>query len=279
MYAVMLFLVTSHAHCSAGAGAANYPQAQPYATPSQPTHSQPYQSHPVAQPPAASTSPYHFQASEYPPTSTYPTPSSYPPSTPSSSYPPSAALRPHASPFPAGTNAPQGQHGGPGHPPHTGQQPGPYQHGMPSQPPSQQYPQYGQPTAPYARPQGPGQGLPEQYAGPGYGQQSGMHPQQQPTYSMPGAHPHVQPGYGPLRPPNPEQGGSGMLGPGQGQNGALRPQPGMSNHELAQQAERKRRFTEQKQESQWNQVHHLLSHHTPDVIKHCIGAGHQFQQP
>ena len=32
----------------------------------------------------------------------------------------------------------------------------------------------------------------------------------------------------------------------------------MSNHELAQQAERKRRFTEQKQESQWNQVHHLL---------------------
>jgi len=32
----------------------------------------------------------------------------------------------------------------------------------------------------------------------------------------------------------------------------------MSNHDMAQQAERKRRFSEQKKETQWQQVHYLL---------------------
>ncbi|KAL0045591.1 hypothetical protein WJX82_010794 [Trebouxia sp. C0006] len=221
------------------------------------------------------------------PASSYP--QSMPTSMPASAYPSSAAFRPPGGPtgpsaHPQGS-APQGQSGSPHgqagpvqrqagpfqgqgpafqsqHDPSCpslpGQSAGPYGHAMPGQSPAQQpYPQYGQQAAPFARPQTPALGPMGQNGGPGHEQQPGMHSQQQqqPVYNMPGAYPQTQPEYGPQRPSNPDLSRVGMPGPGQGQgqNGAARPQQGMSNQDMAQQAERKRRFSEQKKETQWQQ--------------------------
>lgn len=269
---------------SVGPAAGSYQQALPH---SQPAHSQSYQPHLLSQSPNVPSVPHYSQAHQYPPTSTYTAPSSYPPSMPTPSYPSSAVFQPpggptgpsahtqgsvphgqsvsphgqgnpmqgQAGPFQGQGPAFQSQHD-PSRPLLNGQQAGPYGHAMPGQSPLQQpYPQYGQQAAPFARPQTSAPGPVGQYGGPGHGQQPGMHPQQRPEYSMPGAHPQTQPEYGPQRLLKPDLNRVGMPGPGQGQgqNGMPRPQQGMSNQDMAQQAERKRRFSEQKKETQWQQ--------------------------
>ncbi|DBA75084.1 TPA: hypothetical protein ACH3X1_010412 [Trebouxia sp. C0004] len=238
-------------------GGSIHQQALPH---SQPAHSQSYQPHQLAQSPDVPSTPHYSQASQYPSTSTYTVPSSYPPSMPTSmpvsAYPSSAAFRlsggptgPSAHPqggalqgqsgSPHGQASPvQGQAGpiqgqgpafqsqhDPSRPSLPGQPAGPYGHAAPGQSPLQQpYPQYGQQAAPFARPQTPALGPVGHYGGPGHGQQPGMHSQQRPEYGVPGAHP-----------------------------GVPRPPQGMSNQDMAQQAERKRRFSEQKMETQWQQ--------------------------
>lgn len=224
-------------------------------------------------------------------------PSSYPPSTafrpqPGQGGPPSAGPEastqsgsPHgqASPlqgqagsyqgqagvFP-GQAGPQGQHGS-GRPPQPGQPSAAHGHGMAVQPPLQQpgpvgqYVQYTQ-QGPYPRPQGPSPAPPGQYGSPGYeqqpsmhGQPQGMHTQQGPPYGGPAAHPQMRPEYNAQRPPISVQGRPAIPSPGQGLHGPSGPHQGMSNREMSQQAERKRRFTEQKKETQWQQVLCLLT--------------------
>ena len=69
---------------------------------------------------------------------------------------------------------------------------------------------------------------------------------------MPTAQIHMQPDYGPQRQPEMDRGVPAMGGPAQ--QGGAGSQQGMSHQEMAQQAERKRRFTEQKRENQLQQV-------------------------
>ena len=110
---------------------------------------------------------------------------------------------------------------------------------------------YGQ-QGPPVRPPGPSAGPQAQPAAAGYAQQAPGIGQQAPLYGSPAAQMHMQPDYGPQRQPDVERGVQPMGG--LVQQGGQRAQQGMSHQEMAQQAERKRRFTEQKKENQLQQV-------------------------
>ena len=122
--------------------------------------------------------------------------------------------------------------------------------------PVQQHSAYEQ--EPVARPLQPGVGPQFQQGASGYPQQAQGYGQQAPPYGMPPAQLQTQPEYRSQQQPDhglqpaPGRGGQHMGGPGQG--GVAGQQQGISQHEMAQQAERKRRFTEQKREKQWQQV-------------------------
>lgn len=118
--------------------------------------------------------------------------------------------------------------------------------------PAAQFPPYSQQGSPYTRPPGPTAGPRPQPAAGGYPQQAHGFGQQALPYSMPAAQMHMQSDYGHPRQPGMERGVQAMGAPGQ--HGGVQPQQGMSQQEMAQQAEKKRRFTEQKREDQLHQV-------------------------
>lgn len=107
---------------------------------------------------------------------------------------------------------------------------------------------------PPVRPPGPSAGpQAQQHAATGYAHQAqGFGQQQGQSYSVPTGQIHMQPDYGPQRQPELERGVPAMGG--LAQQGGAGSQQGMSHQEMAQQAERKRRFTEQKRENQLQQV-------------------------
>lgn len=207
-------------------------------------------------------------------------PSSYPPSTsftPGATHPGAPSVgtpHPHAQQH---VQAGVGPYAPPAQGPYHGQQ-GPSQHPVASQQhgqqqqasvgaygsssahqqppastiPAAQFPPYSQQGSPYARPPGPTAGPRPQPAAGGHPQQAHGFGQQALPYSMPAAQMHMQPDYGPPRQPGLDSRVQAMGAPGQ--HGAVQPQQGMSHQEMAQQAEKKRRFTEQKREDQLHQV-------------------------
>ena len=114
-----------------------------------------------------------------------------------------------------------------------------------------QFSHYGQQGIP-ARPLGPSAGPQAQPTVAGYAQHARGFGQQAPSNGLPTAQMQMQPDYGPQRQPDVEREVQPMGGPVQ--QGGQRAQQGMSHQEMAQQAERKRRFTEQKRENQIQQV-------------------------
>lgn len=114
-----------------------------------------------------------------------------------------------------------------------------------------QFPPYGQQGLP-VRPPGHSAALQAQPAAPGYAQQAQGFGQQASSYGLPSAQMHMQPDYGPQRQPDVDRGVQALGGPVQ--QGGQRAQQGMSHQEMTQQAEGKRRFTEQKRDDQLHQV-------------------------
>lgn len=161
---------------------------------------------------------------------------------------------------------------------------GPGQHGMGQPLPSQQHSQQHAPAAAYgpgvhhrqpshapnpaaqpsayeqqgppATPSGAATAATFGHEGPGYPAQAQRYGHQAPLHSMPPSQMQAQTEYGSPAQPDMRSGGQAMGAPGQ--IGAARSQQGMSHQEMAQQAERKRRFTEQKRETHWQQVYSHL---------------------